>query len=26
VRLALLLGAPLMLFVAGEFVLWSFVG
>lgn len=25
-RLALLFGAPLMLFVAGEFVLWSFVG
>ena len=25
-RLALLLGAPLMLFIAGEFVLWSFVG
>lgn len=25
-RLALLLGTPLMLFVAGEFVLWSFVG
>jgi Mannosyltransferase (PIG-V) len=25
-RLALLLGAPFMLFVAGEFVLWSFVG
>jgi hypothetical protein len=26
VRLALLLGAPLMLFIAGQFVLWSFVG
>lgn len=25
-RLALLLGAPVMLFVAGEFALWSFVG
>jgi len=25
-RIALLLGAPLMLFVAAEFVLWSFVG
>jgi Gpi18-like mannosyltransferase len=25
-RLALFLGAPLMLFMAGEFVLWSFIG
>jgi hypothetical protein len=25
-RLALLIGAPLMLFMAGEFVLWSFIG